>query len=60
MKDILRRMLKREHKLNKTFSYAVGDITLSFTLRVDVKDELEDFKRMMEVAMADIDEELAK
>ena len=44
----------------KEFNYVLGNIKLNFTLRTDVKAEMKGFKELMERAIKDLDEELAK
>lgn len=44
----------------RTFDYKIGDVTLNFTLRTDIKDELIVFKRMLEKGIADVTEQLGK
>lgn len=46
--------------INRTFSYTKGDTRLSFTLRIDIKQELKDYVDLLEVALHDVREELAK
>lgn len=43
-----------------TFTYAQGNTKLEFTLRVDIKKELEDFKQCLEAALQDINNQLEK
>lgn len=43
---------------NKTFSYSKNKVNLSFTLRIDQKQELKDFKDLLQEAIKDIDKEL--
>jgi hypothetical protein len=47
-----------DNKTNKSFKYTKGDVTLSFTLRVDIKTELKDFLECLKVATAEIENEL--
>lgn len=44
----------------KEFKYSIGPVTLAFTLRTDVKDKLEPFKQMMEIAIKDIEADIEK
>lgn len=47
-------------ELRRQFSYNKGSCNLSFSLRVDIKQELKDFKEILEAALADIEAELDK
>lgn len=44
----------------KTFNYSIGNISLGFTLRVDVKDDLEIFSRLLAKAHQDVLIEISK
>lgn len=44
----------------KTFDYRVGEVTLNFTLRTDIKDELVVFAQMLAQAHVDVTKEIAK
>ncbi len=57
---MFRKQLKKDHKTNRTFSYSKGDTTLNFTLRIDIKDQLKDFKELLEMAVEEISEEIGK
>lgn len=46
--------------LARTFTYSLNGVQLNFTLRVDVKDELDAFAQLLETALADVREEIAK
>ena len=50
----------REHIVRKDFSYKKGDISLRFTLRIDIKSELKDFDELLAQAREDIIEEIKK
>ena len=52
--------LKENHITNRTFNYSKGDITLNFTLRIDIKDQLKDFKELLEMAVKEISEEIER
>lgn len=45
---------------NRYFSYKQGDCKLNFTLRVDTKQELADFKALLEQALKDVKQELER
>lgn len=44
----------------RTFSYRVDKVSLSFTLRTDIKQELKDFRMLLEAALLDVDKEINK
>lgn len=48
----------RDHRHSRTFSYQMGNVTLSFSLRTDIKTELKDFLSCLEEAQKDVTEEL--
>lgn len=57
MKDTI---LKTESFLRKEFALEKNGIRLNFTLRVDIKQELKDFKDLLELAQTQVKEELEK
>lgn len=52
--------LKIEKTTSKSFSYSKGNVNLSFTLRVDVKQDLKDFFECLKVAIKEVNEEIEK
>ena len=52
--------MRREHAVSKLFSYKKGECNLSFTLRIDKKDEMKDFEELLIEALAEVREEIAK
>ena len=52
--------LKIDNKVNKTFSFQKGDVSLNFTLRTDIKTQLKDFLECLKVAQKEVQEELDK
>ena len=50
--------------VKRSFAYSKGEgakmVNLSFVLRIDVKDELVDFLELLEAAVEDVKEEIAK
>ena len=54
------KQLKEDHKTNRTFNYSKGDVNLAFTLRIDTKDQLKDFKELLEKSLEDITEEIER
>ena len=49
----------REVIQKKQYSYTLGDTTLNFNLRTDIKSELLKFRELMERATSDINYDLA-
>jgi len=52
--------VKKNNTTNKSFSYSKGKVSLNFTLRTDVKNELKDFNDLLKVAQKEVQEELNK
>lgn len=57
-KNPLKNQVKTEHIENKKFVYTKNNVNLSFTLRIDVKNELADFRDLLAKAIEDVDAEL--
>ena len=55
-----KKLLIKNHIENKSFNFSKGNVNLSFTLRIDIKSELQDFKELLEQAIIDVDKELIK
>lgn len=51
---------KRNNKVTKDFDYSQGDVSLRFSLRIDVKKEMKDFVELLKVAIQEVEEELKK
>lgn len=51
---------KSDHAVNKSFNYTRGGTNLSFVLRIDIKEQLENFEALLEEALVDIKDELVK
>ena len=52
--------LTKDVKTNKTFAYSKGGVNLSFTLNIDDKKQMENFKVCLYEAIKDIDITLLK
>lgn len=52
--------VEANHTQSKSFSYKKGGVTLSFSLRVDIKQEMKDFVELLERAVVEVGEEFAK
>lgn len=52
--------IKTNSKTVKTFNYSKGPITLSFSLTIDTKEQLEDFLELLIAAKEEIELELKK
>lgn len=57
---LFRKQLKENHNTTKQFDYSKGDVSLKFGLRIDIKDQLRDFKELLEKALQDLDEEIER
>ena len=55
-----KKMVARKHVTRKEFSYEKNGTTLAFTLRVDVKTELEAFEDMMKAALVEVRQEIER
>ena len=55
-----KKLLIKNHIENKSFNFSKGNVNLSFTLRIDIKSELQDFKELLDQAVIDIERELIK
>jgi DNA-directed RNA polymerase subunit L len=51
-------LVKKQHITTKEFTYSVGDVSLKFSLRIDTKSQLKDFKELLEKALEEIKNEL--
>lgn len=52
-------ILKTDSTQSKTWTFTKGNTNLSFTLRVDIKQDLKDFQEILGRAMLEIDAQLA-
>lgn len=50
--------VKTDNKVTKQFSYVKGKVSLNFTLRTDIKNELKDFLECLKVAQKEVEKEL--
>ena len=55
-----RRIMVKTAKVNRRFDYAIDDITLDFTLRVDNTEQLVPFLEILQEAVKDVEAEIAK
>lgn len=46
----------KDSSVSRTFSYKKGDVTLNFTLRTDIKTQLQDFEACLEQGLDDVRE----
>ena len=54
-----KKLLTKNHIESKSFNFNKGSVNLSFTLRIDTKSELQDFKELLEQAIINVEEEVA-
>lgn len=52
--------VKKTLSTTKTFKYAQGAISLSFTINIDNKEELKSFRKCLQEALKDTEVELNK
>jgi uncharacterized protein YdgA (DUF945 family) len=45
---------------NRTFDYSKGGISLNFTLRIDIKKDLNSFLELLKVAIVEVEAEINK
>lgn len=50
--------VKSDNTTTKKFSYSKGKVSLNFTLRIDIKNELKDFLELLKVAQKEVESEL--
>ncbi len=50
--------VKSEAVFNRQFSYSNGSVQLSFTLRTDIKEEMQDFLELLNKATEDVKNQL--
>jgi len=56
----LKNTIKNNSTTSKNFSYQKGEVKLDFNLRTDTKNQLKDFKDLLEVALQEVNEEIKK
>jgi hypothetical protein len=55
-----KQVLKANPEETKRFAYELGNCTLSFGLRVDIKDQLADYEKLLVRAAEDVRQELKR
>ena len=55
-----KKALIQNHSSQRNFDYQQGVVALKFTLRIDQKNELRDFKELLEKALADVSAEVER
>lgn len=55
-----KRVVISQGRATRLFSYKKGNVELNFTLRTDIKTELKDCVEMLEVAIAEMRDEIKK
>lgn len=53
-----KKILQTNNTTSKNFSYSKGDVSLNFSLRTDIKQQLKDFLEILKVAIKDVEEQL--
>lgn len=56
--SLFAKKLKSTHTTSRAFRYEKNSVVLAFTLRTDVKTELETFEELLVAAIADVQEEI--
>ena len=54
------KQIKNNSTTQKNFSFTKGNVSLSFNLRTDIKDELKDFLELLKVATLEVNKEIEK
>jgi len=52
--------LTENHSTHKQFNYTKGEVSLSFSLKINNKGQMEDFKEILTKALSDLKIELDK
>ena len=52
--------IKTNSTTNRNFSYQKGEVSLSFSLRTDIKNQLKDFLELLNVALLEVKKEIQK
>ena len=52
--------VKINNTTSKNFSYSKGRVSLNFSLRTDIKQELKDFIELLKVAQEEVNKEINK
>lgn len=55
-----KKILQTNNTTSKSFNYQKGDVSLAFSLRTDIKQQMKDFQELLTVAQKDLKEELDK
>ena len=53
-----KKLLIKNHIESKSFNFSKGSVNLSFTLRIDIKSELQDLKELLDQAVIDVNKEI--
>lgn len=56
----IRKQLKENHNTTRQFDYSKGDVSLRFSLRIDIKDQLKDFAELLKKASQDVQTEIER
>lgn len=60
MNKIKKTTVQNNSTTSRNFSYKKGDVVLEFNLRTDIKNQLKDFKELLEVALLEVTSEIEK
>ena len=53
-----KKQLQTSNETKKTFNFSKGNVSLSFTLRVDIKTELNDFLELLKASQLEVENQL--
>jgi len=57
---MVKKQIKSNSSIARTFDYNQNGVRLNFTLRIDVKQELKDFLELLKLAEKEVEEEINK
>jgi hypothetical protein len=50
--------VRNTHITRRDFEYSLGQVSLNFTLRIDIKEELTTFRKLLIMALEDVEKEI--
>lgn len=55
-----KKVLQKSSNESKSYQYQKGNVSLNFTLRSDIKQEMKDFIEILKAGIKDVEEQLLK
>lgn len=52
--------VRTDHKTVRQFSYRKNNVSLAFSLRIDIKEDLKDFRELLVEALKEVDQEIER